>query len=316
MRRIRFNRHTLFSTVLNVTGLTLALSVFMILMVQVMYDLRYDRCYPGYEKIYRLESTPPGGTGEFFPVVSRPMIEYLRTAVPQAEAVATYQYMKGRSELFNETGSDKTGVNLRFGNSDHDLLRVFPFRFISGDTTGYGTPGTAVISAKGAARLFGDESPIGREISFTTYSNPRSFRIVAVYEDFPANSTMDNEVLLSMGIDALEEWSDWNQGCFMRLSTYQGAQEAADSAASFMGKEVFQVGGVSFRLTPLHDAHWARDISSDSIAKGNLATTIALLTVALIVIIIAAINFINFSMASVPFRIKGINTRRVRGYPQ
>ena len=124
MRRIRFNRHTLFSTVLNVTGLTLALSVFMILMVQVMYDLRYDRCYP------------PGGTGEFFPVVSRPMIEYLRTAVPQAEAVATYQYMKGRSELFNETGSDKTGVNLRFGNSDHDLLRVFPFRFISGDTTG------------------------------------------------------------------------------------------------------------------------------------------------------------------------------------
>ena len=313
MRRIRFNRHTLFSTVLNVTGLTLALSVFMILMVQVMYDLRYDRCYPGYEKIYRLESTPPGGTGEFFPVVSRPMIEYLRTAVPQAEAVATYQYMKGRSELFNETGSDKTGVNLRFGNSDHDLLRVFPFRFISGDTTGYGTPGTAVISAKGAARLFGDESPIGREISFTTYSNPRSFRIVAVYEDFPANSTMDNEVLLSMGIDALEEWSDWNQGCFMRLSTYQGAQEAADSAASFMGKEVFQVGGVSFRLTPLHDAHWARDISSDSIAKGNLATTIVLLTVALIVIIIAAINFINFSMASVPFRIKGINTRRVLG---
>lgn len=313
MRPIRFNRHTLFSTILNIAGLTLAFSVFMTVMVQVLYDLRYDRCYPGHEKIYRLESTPPGGTGEFFPVVSRPMIEYMKTAVPQAEAVGTYQYMKGRSELFNETGSDNTGVNLRFGNSDHDLLRVFPFRFISGDTTDYGAPRTAVISAKGAARLFGDKSPIGREISFTTYSDPRPYRIVAVYEDFPDNSTIDNELLLSLGIDGMDNWSNWSLGCFLRLSTYEGAQAAADSAASFIGNEVFQVGGVNFRLTSLHDAHWSRDISSDSIAKGNLATTLVLLTVALIVIIIAAINFINFSMASVPFRIKGINTRRVLG---
>ena len=51
MGRIRFNRHTLFSTVLNVTGLTLAFSIFMTVMVQVLYDLRYDRCYPEHEKV-------------------------------------------------------------------------------------------------------------------------------------------------------------------------------------------------------------------------------------------------------------------------
>lgn len=313
MKKIRFNRHTIFSTVLNVAGLTLAFSVFMTVMVQVLYDLRYDRCYPGYEKIYRLESTPPGGTGELYPVVSRPIIEYLKTAIPQAEHIAAYRYLKGRSELFNETGTDAAGVNLRFGISDHNLLRVFPFSFISGDTTDYGAQGTAVISAKGAARLFGSEFPIGKEISFTVNNNPRPYRIVAVYEDFPENSTMDNEVLLSLGTDGLDEWSDWGLGCFMKLSTYDGAQAAADSAASFIGNQIFQIGGVNFRLSALHDAHWTKDISSDNIGKGNLATTLVLLSVALIVIIIAAINFINFSMASVPFRIKGINTRRVLG---
>ena len=51
MRYIRFNRHTVFSSVLNVLGLTLALSVFLILTVQVMYDWRYDRCYAGHEDI-------------------------------------------------------------------------------------------------------------------------------------------------------------------------------------------------------------------------------------------------------------------------
>ena len=50
MRRIRFNRHTLFSTVLNVAGLILAFSIFMTVMVQVLYDLRYDRCWPEHEK--------------------------------------------------------------------------------------------------------------------------------------------------------------------------------------------------------------------------------------------------------------------------
>ena len=313
MRPIRFNRHTLFSTVLNIAGLTLAFSIFMTVMVQVMYDLRYDRNYPGHGKVYRLESMLPTNPGMWYATVSRPVIEHLKTSLPQAEAVSVYQYAKGMTQLFNETGTDNPGVSLRTAYSEHDLLKVFPFEIISGDTAGYGAPRTAVISAKGAARLFGDKSPIGREISFTTYSDPRPYRIVAVYEDFPDNSTIDNELLLSLGIDGMDNWSNWSLGCFLRLSTYEGAQAAADSAASFIGNEVFQVGGVNFRLTSLHDAHWSRDISSDSIAKGNLATTLVLLTVALIVIIIAAINFINFSMASVPFRIKGINTRRVLG---
>ena len=73
MRYIRFNRHTVFSSVLNVLGLTLALSVFLILTVQVMYDWRYDRCYAGHEDIYRLECRKQGRDvpGEFFPADDR-----------------------------------------------------------------------------------------------------------------------------------------------------------------------------------------------------------------------------------------------------
>ena len=68
-----------------------------------------------------------------------------------------------------------------------------------------------------------------------------------------------------------------------------------------------------FRLTPLHDAYYNHNRQPDNIAKGNRSTTITLFSVALLILIIAAINFVNFSMASVPFRIKGLNTRRVVG---
>lgn len=313
MGRLRTNRHILFLALLNIAGLTLAFSVFMTVMVQVLYDLRYDRCYQDYEKIYRLESTPPGGSGEFYPVVSRPIIEFVKSVFPQAESIATYKYMKGRSVMLSEADTDTPGVSLRYGVSDHNLLRIFPFKFISGDTVDFGDPRTALISVNGASKLFGNVSPVGKEINFNVKNSSDTYRIVAVYEDFPENSTMDNELLLSIGTEGQDSWSDWSQGCLMKLSSTEGVQEAADSAASYIGKNIFGIGGIIFRVSALHEAHWTKDITSDSIAKGNLATTVVLLSVALIVIFIAAINFINFSMASVPFRIKSINTRRVLG---
>ena len=129
MRHIRFNRHTVFSSVLNVIGLTLALSVFLILTVQVMYDWRYDRCYAGHEDIYRLECSGMAGerAGNYLASFSRPMIEEIRTSLPQAEAVGTYLYYKDRSEPMREVGSNGSGVSVSFADCDYGLLRVFPF---------------------------------------------------------------------------------------------------------------------------------------------------------------------------------------------
>ena len=313
MRRIRFNRHTLFSPFLNVAGLTLAFSIFMTVMVQVLYDMRYDRCYPGHEKVYRLESMLPTNQGMWYPTVSRPVIEYLKNSLPQAEAVSVYEYVKGKPQLFNEAGIESSGVSLRVAYSEHDLLRVFPFEIISGDTADYGLPGTAVISARGAQKLFGDESPLGKEVCYTVGADPRPFRIVAVYKDFPDNSSADNELILSSGIDGMDDWSGWSYCCYVKLSTEEGAVAAVDSAAVYVGRHIFQADVLKLRLTRLHDVYWSKDVLTDVSGKGNRSTSIVLLTVAIAVILIAVINFINFAMASVPFRIKGLNTRRVVG---
>ena len=92
--RLRFNRHKIFSTVLNIIGLTLAFSVFLILMVQVVYDTRYDLNYPDTDKIVRLEYSDPTSPGVYGVQLSRPFIENLKTFFPQAEAVSCYWYYK------------------------------------------------------------------------------------------------------------------------------------------------------------------------------------------------------------------------------
>ena len=97
--RLRFNRHKLFSTVLNIIGLTLAFSVFLILMVQVVYDTRYDLGYPDTDKIVRLEYSDPTSPGVYSVQLSRPIIEQLKGYFPQVEAVACYRHPGSQSQV-------------------------------------------------------------------------------------------------------------------------------------------------------------------------------------------------------------------------
>ncbi len=314
MKRIRFNRHTIFSTVLNVAGLTLAFTVFMILMVQVMYDWRYDKCYPGHENIFRLEYSAQEEPGSYSANWSRPMITMMKDVLPQAEAIGTYVYSKGDSTPMRETGSDRSGVNIKFADCDYSLLKVFPFEFTEGDTALFSSPGMALISEKGAAKIFGKESPVGKELEFSSSTLvryfPKRFTIAGVYRDFPENSSMDREILVNLGNISINNTGEWAYYCYVKTSDRDGLQSVMDSLAYRMsnGNEK-----ADFRLMPLHEAYYSHNVSPDNIAKGNRPITITLFSVALLILTIAAINFINFSMASVPFRIKGINTRRVVG---
>ena len=312
--RLRFNRHKIFSTVLNIIGLTLAFSVFLILMVQVVYDTRYDLGYPDTDKIVRIEYSDPTSPGVYGVQLSRPIIEQLKGYFPQVEAVACYRYYKNNSGNFKEADTDIPGVRVRYATTDFDLLRVFPFEFVEGDTSGYRAPGTAVISERGARKVFGGQSPVGKDIQFETKDNTGySWRIVAVYKDFPDNSSMDNELLLNIGDESLNNPSEWSYPCYMKLRTGEGMQPLLDSLNYMFYGDGEYADYADVRLSNLHEAYFARDIAGDNMAKGNRTTTMTLLTVSILVLLIAIINFVNFAMASVPFSIKSINTRRVIG---
>ncbi len=202
-----------------------------------------------------------------------------------------------------------------FADCDYGMLRVFPFEFIEGDTSLFRNPNSAVISERGAAKLFGGESPVGKFVEFASsdvqrYGAAESFTIVGVYRDFPHNSSVDKEMLVNLGNYSISNTSIWAFYCYISTTMPQQALPVLDAYMESFGN-----GGrdVRVRLTGLHDAYYTRDVSPDNIAKGNRQTTATLFFISLLILLIAAINFVNFSMASVPFRIKGLNTRRVVG---
>lgn len=315
MKRFLHSRK-IFSTLLNIIGMAIALGTFTALTIQVRYDWGYDN-FSGAENIYRLELAEDDENTMFTAHICRPIIENIKGAAPEIQAVTAFQ----PSGLYKETVTlSKDGEIYRFtiANSENSVTDVFPFQFIEGSSEDFSASGDCIISEKAARQLYGNRSPIGQSL----WIGNSEKRVVAVYKDFPANSTVP-EIIFNIGNSQLDDFREWNMMCYMRL------REGSDTdkvIMSLLGKisslydidmpslseEELESLKNSIKFRQIHEIYFDRT-AEDGLPKGNKSTTNTLFAVSLLIIIIAVINFINFSMASVPFSIKAINTRKVLG---
>ena len=146
--------------------------------------------------------------------------------------------------------------------------------------------------------------------------------IKGVYKDFPRNSALQNVIYVAMNPkENYDNWGNWNYFFFVRLDDPANKENVLDNFKSnFNAKEVFgnefEWGGeesFDLRLTSLPDVHFLNNVDFDSMPKASRQTLLVLFSIAFVIIIIAGINFTNFSTALTPMRIKSINTQKVLG---
>ena len=318
MKRI-FNRRRIFSTILNLFGMAVAMTAFMAIMKQVTYDWNYDRNYPDWERIYRLELRPmdydPDATTRF----SQPIIESFKGLTPEIEALGSYRC--GSSTNFSEQGKPDVRYRFEIASADADFLKVFPFEFVEGNAADFALEGSCIISRSAAEKMFPGQSAVGKLVDTSDFGG--GLEIVAVYKDFPENSSIPNGVITQLDQELLENWSEWSTMCYLKITRSADKQSVVNSLAdkfvefvkwfdSTASEEGISALKESVNMVNVHDIYFQKD-TDDFMQKGNLAITNTLFAVSLLILFIAIINFINFSMASVPFDIKSINTRKVLG---
>ena len=318
MARI-FKKSRLLGAALNLLGLTVAFTAFMVIMIQVLHDWRYDRNYPGSDRTFRLEFVyDPSSPGSYNVTICRPFIEALKGTIPEVEALGTYRFYDGTTQSWFKEDDLEHSWYLPTGVMDTSMLRVFPFEFIEGDPAGFAQPRSVILAESAAGRFFPDESPVGKTL--TDY-NGNPYRIAAVYKDFPENCSAANGVMIQIADDNLGNWSEWSYCCYMKLRDPADRDKVAEQLKQKMfelldiesGSEWYKVLENGVRINTLHEAYYSRDVSPDPMAKGSRSTTNSLFAIGLVIIAIAVINFINLATASVPLKIKDINTRKVLG---
>ena len=317
---------TIFAHCLNILGLTVAFAAFIIIIMQVNYDLNYDKSYKEYEKIYRFEHSfmQPEGSSMRSCNTYRALIEQLAEACPtEIESLAELSKMGDDTFFFKRlNNSNSPTIKVSRETATASLIDMIGLEITLGSVEKFTEPGNIIISESTANAYFKNENPIGKAIHG---DDDKEHTIIAVHKDFPRNSSFKNGVLMELGDKNKGNFSNFNYSTLIKLRDEKDIQTILDRASQkvvdYFGQmnpsipkdTLFNEFRKGIFLTPLTEAHFSKNIQYDWAEKANKSTLYTLLSISILIILIAIINFINFSIASIPLIIKDINTRKILG---
>lgn len=304
---------------LNILGLSIAFASFSVIMMQVFYEQNYNHCHKNMDRIFRLEWSM-GRDGTFAAIAPKPL-SYAIQKSPHVQEMAFYSPAAIPQTLIVRDGDEERHFLQSIIEVSPSIIKIFSFDFIAGDTTALKTPYSVILPKSLADNYYHNIPAIGQMIEFED-----TMRVVTgVYKDFPKNSTIGNNIYYSNSTDKeYDNWYNANNFAFFLFDTPESADNVLTDTAPFMKQDVFGCAtteeliskmGQILRFNNLEDLYYSNDVKYVFSETGSRQTTYILICVAIIIIIIAGINFTNFSTALTPMRIKGINTRKVLGSP-
>ena len=319
------------SSLLNVIGLTLAFTAFYVIMTQVWWELGYNRSLHEADRIYLVENEDWYEPGKWSSWLNRPVPERViaSTAGVEVGGCMWGGFGSGTCWTSNEPSFGYNKFSASCGSVSLPFLDVFAFRSVEGDVHDIGKPKSVIVSREAAERM---RVGVGSLIWVDT-DEPQpdgAMEVVAVFEDFPDNSLLGEcEVVKNLGETNLYTTSEWSFNYFVKFRpgadpdefarqwtnvNQEMQREAAEkrAAAGDAADDDDESGIYGVRLSPVSDLYFESDSQAPC---RQVVTTYTLLGIAVLVIVLAFINFVNFFFALVPVRIRTVNTFKVFGAP-
>lgn len=301
------------ASILNLLGLSIAFAACFVILTQVDYDYNYNKAYPAHDRIYRVEVNPGGEYGWQI-WLARPFCELIGTASPHIQAFSITSLSNYPSDFeVNEhiySEPEFTG----FG----DYLEVFQPTMVCGTTASLNEPGQVLISASMARRFFGTTDAIGKPLYTGHKSHNYPSVIGGVYQDMPENSQLGNCVFSSFRSDLNKDsWTNWNYTMYIRLDNPASLADVQQSVIESCKQKIprDRISGTEdwknfIHFTPLDEVHYSTIGNKAATSKAALYL---LLCVSVLILLTAAVNYMNFSLAETPMRLRSINTQKVLG---
>ncbi len=306
------------ASLLNLLGLSLAFASFFVIMTQVNYDLGYNKSFTEHEKLFRLTMKLGPGMEDYGVTLPRPLVEQLAAASPHIKG---YGIEEGWTRVDQYMLDDQEySLNLVFGI--HDFMSVFKPTVICGDLKGLNQLPNIVLPRSEAMRIFGTVHAVGKTLKYK-WVDDWIFNVCAVIEDYPENNFLHGICFRGTN-DNEGNYHNWNYQAYIRVDDVANLpsvitamrQKAIELFKNdFNMKTKQEEEALQVVLTPIADTHFAKDLSKDSpnIKSVSRSSVYLLICFSLLIVVIAAVNFMNFTLAETPLRIRSINTQKVLG---
>ncbi|MBD3413084.1 MAG: FtsX-like permease family protein [Candidatus Aminicenantes bacterium] len=302
---------------INIFGLAAGMACCALILLWVRYELSFDRFHQNHENIYRIVADWNKYSWEGMEGTPQPLGEAVKEHIPEVED--TVRISDHSRQVFRY--QEKAFYENKGVIADPSLFNVFSFRFLKGDSdAAFSMPSDIVITENLAMKYFGDEEPMGQVIEV----EGKPAVIQGVIADPPRNSTLRFDYVSSFAfIKELSNygthWGAFNFNTFVLLhSDADPVEVGAKITGLAQDNQCPQVlDGASFRLQPLSRVHLdARTYQRETVLLGDRRTVFLFSAIAVFVLLIACINFINLSTARSSLRFKEIGLRKTVGATQ
>ena len=315
-------------TLVNVLGLALGMSTCLLIYLYVDYDLSYDKFQKG--NVYRI------ALNRVYPEREVDYTFIPHSISPQLEI--DFPEVVGQTRFGPAFGS----ITLRYGDEfyiedkilfpDSTFFNIINVPFIEGDPkTALTNPNSVVISESTAIKIFGEEDAMGKSIIFSGFPpEAQSKQVTGIIKDYPANSHLEFDYLVP-GYPFYQgtNWTGFNAMTYIELDPSADADKFMEKIPDFIRQsadgeirarngisydEYIEAGnGYNYYLQPIEDIHLHSNLEGEIKANGNINYVYIFAIVAVFILIIACINFMNLSTARSTERSKEAGIRKVLG---
>ncbi len=302
-------------TAINVLGLALGLAVFVLIMLWVAYETGYNNFHESRDRIAAVMSNRVFENGEIatYPAVPSPMAAALQKDLPGIEKAATTSWGDQRQFKVGEKSFLEMGLYV-----SPEFLDIFSFPLLKGDpVTSLSEPHSVLLTETLARKYFDNEDPLGKTISV---GDGIPYKVTGILKDLPDQTTFHFDFLMPMqdyiatAMGGQETWEYGNTCAYVKIR--EGADRAAlDKAMTHvLTRYTDKQPGTTNFLWNLDQWYLKNDFKNGKYAGGGRIVYVRLfIIIAIFILLLACINFMNLSTARAASRAKEVGVRKVIG---
>lgn len=304
-------------SLINILGLTVGITCCLMIFLFILNEFSYDNFHKNGKDIYRVMRVGKiNGSEVNVPYLSPPYATALQNDYPEAIQSTVRVSRDNGLVNYNNVSFNEKKIYL----TDSNFFQFFCFHLIKGNpATVLSNPLSIVMTASTAKKYFGDEEPIGKVIEF---DKKLRLTVTGIAADVPVNSHLDFDMIVPISNWRNEEWfTTWpNNSLFVyvQLNPAINPNTLQKQFPSFMDKymgKFYKSSGFTMGLTirPLKDIYFEGESQFDNVKHGSKKMVFIFMSIALLILLIACINFMNLATARATDRAKEVGLRKVLG---
>ncbi|MBB6108831.1 putative ABC transport system permease protein [Mucilaginibacter lappiensis] len=305
-----------FYSIINIVGLTVGLAIGILILLWVQNELSFDSFHKKTPNIYRMAIF--GGTGASRQIWRQDVAPMGPLAKQQLTGVKDQVRITGNEFFSMFRYQDKVFGNENVVFADPSFFSIFDFPLVQGNTAKpFANDNSVVITKKTAKKYFGNENPIGKVIVADDKAN---FTVSGVINDFPDNSSFNMGLIMPMSYhtnkllaegekDVNNDFSNFGYETYVLLNPGIAPESLKTKLFNIHISHKKEDTDVEYLLLPLTKMHLYHLDGSD----GGISTVRIFIVIALLILVIACINYVNLSTARSMLRSKEISMRKIIG---